>query len=63
MASMLTATVSATHTAAPVRLGHALSDSTSGGTLLAPALNELLEVVLRVQPGCCSGDACTCTCP
>lgn len=60
MASMLTATASATHTAAPVRLGHALSDSTKVGVLLAPAVNELLEVVLRVEPGCCSGDTCTC---
>lgn len=28
---------------------------------LAPALNELLRVVLYVEPGCCAGETCTCT--
>jgi len=28
---------------------------------LAPALAELLQVVLYVEPGCCAGDTCTCT--
>lgn len=109
-----TATASVTHTAALARLGHALSDSTRVGVLLAlreapaypsdladalgvsrqvmsnqlaclrgcglveaipdgrrssyrladshlaPALTELLEVVLYVEPGCCAGDTCTC---
>lgn len=27
---------------------------------LAPALNELLQVVLFVEPDCCSGETCTC---
>jgi DNA-binding transcriptional ArsR family regulator len=27
---------------------------------LAPALDELLRVVLHVQPGCCAGENCTC---
>lgn len=27
---------------------------------LAPALNELLGVVLHVEPGCCAGENCTC---
>jgi DNA-binding transcriptional ArsR family regulator len=27
---------------------------------LAPALDELLRVVLRVEPGCCNGPDCTC---
>ena len=27
---------------------------------LAPALSELLQVVLYVEPGCCAGDSCTC---
>lgn len=27
---------------------------------LAPALAELLQVVLYVEPGCCSGETCTC---
>lgn len=107
-------TASATHTAALARLGHALSDPTRTGVLLAlreapaypsdladalsvsrqvmsnqltclrgcglvdaipdgrhtwyrladphlaPALDELLQVVLYVEPGCCAGDACTC---
>ena len=111
---MLTATATVTHTAAVARLGHALSDSTRVGILLAlreapaypsdladalnvsrqvmsnqlaclrgcglvesipdgrrtwyrladphlaPALNELLQVVLYVEPGCCAGESCTC---
>ena len=27
---------------------------------LAPALSELLQVVLLVEPDCCAGDTCTC---
>ena len=27
---------------------------------LAPALAELLRVVLYVEPGCCAGETCTC---
>lgn len=27
---------------------------------LAPALNELLQVVLFVEPGCCAGESCNC---
>ena len=27
---------------------------------LAPALDELLRVVLYVEPGCCAGESCTC---
>jgi ArsR family transcriptional regulator, cadmium/lead-responsive transcriptional repressor len=27
---------------------------------LAPALEEMLRVVLFVDPGCCSGETCTC---
>lgn len=27
---------------------------------LAPALNELLQVVLLVEPGCCSSEVCRC---
>jgi DNA-binding transcriptional ArsR family regulator len=27
---------------------------------LAPALNELLQVVLYVEPDCCAGDTCFC---
>ena len=27
---------------------------------LAPALNELLQVVLYVEPDCCAGDTCSC---
>ncbi len=104
----------ATHTAALARLGHALSDRTRAGILLAlreapaspsdlaealdvsrqvmsnqlaclrgcglvesvpdgrrswyrladshlaPALDELLRVVLYVEPGCCAGETCTC---
>jgi DNA-binding transcriptional ArsR family regulator len=104
----------ATHTAALARLGHALSDPTRAGVLLAlreapaypsdladalgvsrqvmsnqlaclrgcglveaipegrrtwyrladshlaPALDELLKVVLYVEPGCCAGETCTC---
>jgi len=111
---MLTATATLTHTAALARLGHALSDSTRVGILLAlreapaypsdladalgvsrqvmsnqlaclrgcglvesipdgrrtwyrladphlaPALNELLKVVLYVEPGCCADENCTC---
>lgn len=103
-----------THTAALARLGHALSDSTRAGILLAlreapahpsdladalgvsrqvmsnqlaclrgcglveavpegrrtwyrltdahlaPALGELLRVVLSVEPGCCAGEHCSC---
>lgn len=109
---MVTATVS--HTAALARLGHALSDSTRAGVLLAlrsgpaypsdlaaalgvsrqvmsnqlaclrgcglvdavpegrrasyrladphlaPALGELLQVVLAVEPDCCTDDGCSC---
>lgn len=105
---------SATHTAALSRLGHALSDPTRAGILLAlreapafpsnladalgvsrqsmsnhlaclrgcglvdgvpegrrtwyrladphlaPALDELLRVVLYIEPGCCAGESCTC---
>lgn len=111
----MTATLaSPTHTAAVARLGHALSDPTRAGILLAlreapafpsdlaealgvsrqvmsnqlaclrgcgvveaipdgrrvwyrladphlaPALDELMRVVLYVEPGCCAGEACTC---
>lgn len=109
-----TSTATVTHTAALARLGHALSDGTRAGILLAlreapahpsdladalgvsrqvmsnqlaclrgcglveavpdgrrtwyrladahlaPALNELLRVVLYVEPGCCADDTCTC---
>jgi ArsR family transcriptional regulator, cadmium/lead-responsive transcriptional repressor len=112
--STIAVTASVTHTAALARLGHALSDSTRAGVLLAlrkapaypsdlaaalgvsrqvmsnqlaclrgcglveaipdgrrasyrltdphlaPALDELLQVVLYVEPGCCAGDTCTC---
>ena len=108
-----TATIS--HTAALARLGHALSDSTRVGILLAlregsaypsdlaealevsrqvmsnqlaclrgcglveatpdgrrseyrladshlaPALNELLQVTLVVEPDCCDGEGCSCS--
>jgi DNA-binding transcriptional ArsR family regulator len=27
---------------------------------LAPALNELLQVVLYVDPSCCAGESCSC---
>lgn len=27
---------------------------------LAPALNELMQVVLFVEPGCCAGESCNC---
>ena len=27
---------------------------------LTPALDELLRVVLYVEPGCCAGESCTC---
>jgi DNA-binding transcriptional ArsR family regulator len=111
---MPTAIASATHTAALARFGHALSDPTRVGVLLAlrqapaypsdlaetlgvsrqvmsnqlaclrgcglveampdgrrssyrladthlaPALNELLQVVLSVEPDCCVGQNCTC---
>ncbi len=107
-------TATVTHTAALARLGHALSDPTRVGILLAlrddpgypsdladalgvsrqvmsnqlsclhgcglveaapdgrrsryrladphlaPALNELLQVVLVVEPDCCDGEGCTC---
>ncbi|MFF9562454.1 ArsR/SmtB family transcription factor [Leifsonia sp. NPDC014704] len=109
-----TATASITHTAALARFGHALSDPTRVGALLAlreapaypsdladalgvsrqvmsnqlaclrgcglveavpdgrrtwyrladghlaPALDELLRVVLYVEPGCCGEEACDC---
>lgn len=105
---------SVTHTAALARLGHALSDPTRAGVLLAlreapaypsdladalgvsrqvmsnqlaclrgcglvqavpdgrrtwyrladahlaPALADLLRVVLYIEPGCCAGESCTC---
>lgn len=111
---MPAATATSSHTAALARFGHALSDSTRVGVLLAlrdapaypsdladalgvsrqvmsnqlaclrgcglvevipdgrrssyrladghiaPALNELLEVVLSVEPDCCAGPGCTC---
>lgn len=111
---MPTDLASVTHTAAVARLGHALSDPTRAGVLLAlreapaypsdladalgvsrqvmsnqlaclrgcglveaipdgrrtwyrladshlaPALDELLRVVLFVEPGCCAGEGCTC---
>jgi DNA-binding transcriptional ArsR family regulator len=111
---MATTTASVTHTAALARLGHALSDPTRAGVLLAlreapaypadladalgvsrqvmsnhlaclrgcglveaipdgrrtwyrladshlaPALDELLRVVLYVEPDCCSGPDCRC---
>jgi ArsR family transcriptional regulator, cadmium/lead-responsive transcriptional repressor len=107
-------TATLTHTAALARLGHALSDRTRAGILLAlrkapaypsdladglevsrqvmsnqlaclrgcglveavpdgrrtwyrlsdahlaPALDELLRVVLIVNPDCCGGEGCTC---
>lgn len=107
-------TATVTHTAALARLGHALSDPTRAGILLAlreapaypsdladalgvsrqvmsnqlaclrgcglvdaipdgrrtwyrladghlaPALDELLRLVLYVEPGCCAGDECGC---
>ncbi len=103
-----------THTAALSRLGHALSDGTRAGVLLAlrrapaypsdladalgvsrqvmsnqlaclrgcglveampdgrrtlyrltdahlaPALDELMRVVLHIEPDCCAGETCTC---
>jgi ArsR family transcriptional regulator, cadmium/lead-responsive transcriptional repressor len=112
---MSTASATVTHTAALARLGHALSDSTRAGVLLAlregpaypsdladslgvsrqvmsnqlaclrgcglveavpdgrrssyrladqhlaPALDELLQVVLSIEPDCCAGQNCTCT--
>lgn len=112
--STVLSTASVTHTAALARLGHALSDPTRAGVLLAlreapaypgdlatalgvskqamsnhlaclrgcglveavpegrhtwyrladahlaPALDELMRVVLFVEPGCCAGDGCTC---
>lgn len=112
---MTTRTATLSHAAALARLGHALSDSTRVGVLLAlreapayptdlanalgvsrqvmsnqlaclrgcglvdatpegrrsvyrladphlaPALNELLEVTLRVEPDCCAGEGCTCS--
>ncbi|WP_412930037.1 ArsR/SmtB family transcription factor [Microbacterium jepli] len=113
--SAMTTTATATHTAALARLGHALSDATRTGVLLAlreapaypsdlaaalrvsrqvmsnqlaclrgcglveavpdgrrtwyrladshlaPALDELLRVVLYVEPDCCAGQSCTCS--
>jgi DNA-binding transcriptional ArsR family regulator len=110
----VTATATVMHTAALARLGHALSDPTRVGILLAlreapaypsdladaltvsrqvmsnqlgclrgcglveaipdgrrtwyrladrhlaPALDELLRVVLYVEPGCCGEDSCNC---
>lgn len=112
--STVTLSASVTHTAALARLGHALSDPTRAGVLLAlreapaypsdladalgvsrqvvsnqlaclrgcglveavregrrswyrladghlaPALDELLRVVLYVEPDCCAGESCTC---
>jgi len=112
--STIEAIASATHTAALARLGHALSDPTRAGVLLAlreapaypsdladalgvsrqvmsnqlaclrgcglveavpdgrhtwyrladshlaPALAEMLRVVLYIEPGCCAGESCTC---
>ncbi|KTS04881.1 MULTISPECIES: ArsR/SmtB family transcription factor [Microbacterium] len=112
--SSATLTATVTHTAALSRLGHALSDSTRTGVLLAlreapaypsdladalgvsrqvmsnqlaclrgcglveavpdgrrtwyrladprlaPVLDELMRVVLVVEPGCCTGESCTC---
>lgn len=112
--STIEATASVTHTAALARLGHALSDPTRAGVLLAlreapaypsdladalgvsrqvmsnqlaclrgcglveavpdgrhtwyrladahlaPALAEMLRVVLYTEPGCCAGESCTC---
>lgn len=112
MAAAVTASLS--HTAALARLGHALSDPTRAGVLLAlreapgypsdladaldvsrqvmsnhlaclrgcglveaipdgrrswyrlvdphlaPALDELLRVVLFVEPDCCDGEGCSC---
>jgi len=111
----MTTAATVTHTAAIARFGHALSDKTRAGILLAlreapaypsdlaealgvsrqvmsnqltclrgcglveaipdgrrtwyrladahlaPALNELLQVVLFVEPDCCAGENCTCT--
>ncbi|MFD6699096.1 MULTISPECIES: ArsR/SmtB family transcription factor [unclassified Microbacterium] len=111
---MPTPLAAATHTAALARLGHALSDPTRAGVLLAlresprhpsdlaealgvsrqvmsnqlaclrgcglveaipdgrrtwyrladshlaPALDELMRVVLFVEPGCCTGESCNC---
>lgn len=111
---MLAPTATVTHTAALARFGHALSDPTRVGILLAlreapaypsdlaetlgvsrqvmsnqlaclrgcglveatpdgrrsqyrladshlaPALNELLQVVLVVEPDCCDGEGCSC---
>lgn len=111
---MAAAIASLSHTAALARLGHALSDPTRAGILLAlreapghpsdlaaalevsrqvmsnhlaclrgcglveavpdgrrswyrltdphltPALDELLRVVLFVEPDCCDGEGCTC---
>lgn len=112
--STIAPSATATHTAALARLGHALSDGTRAGVLLAlreapaypsdladtlevsrqvmsnqlaclrgcglveavpdgrrtwyrladahlaPALDELLRVVLHVEPDCCAGETCTC---
>ena len=112
--STLTPTATQTHTAAVARLGHALSDTTRAGVLLAlrtasaypsdladalgvsrqvmsnqlaclrgcglveavpdgrrtsyrladphlaDALDDLMRLVLTVEPDCCPGDGCTC---
>ncbi|QDP95320.1 winged helix-turn-helix transcriptional regulator [Microlunatus elymi] len=111
---MSTATATLPHTAALARLGHALSDPTRAGVLLAlreapaypsdlanalgvsrqvmtnqlaclrgcglveaipdgrrvwyrlsdshlaPSLDELMKVVLYIEPGCCDGEGCSC---
>ena len=111
---VLAATASLSHSAALARFGHALSDPTRVGVLLAlreapaypsdladalgvsrqvmsnqlaclrgcglveaipdgrrtwyrladphlaPALDELMRVVLFIEPGCCAGDTCGC---
>lgn len=111
---MISPPASLTHTAAVARLGHALSDPTRAGILLAlrtsasypadladslgvsrqvmsnhlaclrgcglvesvpdgrrsryrltdehlaPALDELMRVVLIVEPDCCTGEGCSC---
>jgi len=114
MKGMLAPTAAVSHTAALARFGHALSDSTRVGILLAlreapaypsdladalrvsrqvmsnqlaclrgcglieaspdgrrsvyrladphlaPALSELLQIVLVLEPDCCDGEGCTC---
>jgi ArsR family transcriptional regulator, cadmium/lead-responsive transcriptional repressor len=68
-------TVTLTHTSALARLGYALSDETRARILLAlreapacpsdphlaPALDDLLRLVVAVDPGCCAADGCTCS--